>query len=506
MRNSRSASLAVLALLGIAHSDCGTRIAYTTEPPPPGLAEAGAAGTEAGASGGGMPYSVGGDEGTPSAPCAATLSGRLTISSIEVDEDIRYKQQGYNRVPVDRRIAFAVQRNGASRVAWLDNDLSHVHVTPLSSAQVRIGADLVLEGSDLGGLVAHDDGFAVLTRRTDPGEPLTDPNVGGIAKAAFLVRVREGAEAFAVPLTGTKAITDYPAARRRDCAEPALGGRLAYNEAKYGAYFTVHGCAGDLAASFYADKLVYVDPDGRYVSGGWDWKCSINEGLRLLPEPDVFTALCMSDSQPHPGLVVVTGTQTTQLAAEETWKGYCAGQFGSVLRLANGYLVGWLSRGAAVSTDTGAVRATREAPDIAIARLATDGTPSGAMSWLAETPDIAEANLHLASYGTDRILVVWDTITDLQCKDGTCLGQYAGTHARLMDSSGTFLTPDETIDAPPNGDDNLSVFPNGDVGWAFVAESPGRSYASALALDSDGVPAVPSKREIRVARLRYCPN
>ena len=161
--------------------------------------------------------------------CGPTLKERLTVTSIQVDADIRYKLEGINRFPLDERIAFSAQPNGMAKVAWLDNGFTNVHVTPLNVQGTRLAADTVVEGIDLGGLIAHDDGFTILTRRDDPGDPINDdPNEGPIAKAAFLVRYQNGAELFGVPLTGTKNITDDQGNRRNDCST-TLQGRLAYN-------------------------------------------------------------------------------------------------------------------------------------------------------------------------------------------------------------------------------------------------------------------------------------
>src|SRR5262249_34398604 len=156
----------------------------------------------------------------------------------------------------------------------------------------------------------------------------TDPNYAAthIGKAAILVRYRQGAEAFAVALTGTTSIVGNDAAdHRRDCLPmvnffTSLNGRLAWNgdgagagdtEAgspfKYGAYFNVHGCAGDFQQSSYGNKLVYLDDDGNWLPGGWDWGCSASYGVRLLPEPDVFTSLCIAERSPFPGLDLVLG-------------------------------------------------------------------------------------------------------------------------------------------------------------------------------------------------------
>jgi hypothetical protein len=388
-------------------------------------------------------------------------------------------------------------------IAWLDDALSGVHVTPLATNFSRTGPDVFVPGVDIGGLVAQDDGFAVLTRRDDPGEPLGDPANGGIGKAAMLVRVRGGTESWAVSLTGTASITSGTTGPARDCAT-ALNGRLAWNGAKYGAYFTVHGCDGDVHASYYGDKLAYVDDSGASLPGGWAWNCSINEGIRLLPEPNAFTSLCISDGSPFPGLdLVVEGVPSRQLAREVSGIGYSAGRFGSVVKMGDGsYSVGWLSRGLAPSG--GSSVAAKRAQDIALLRLGSDYSTLGPLTWLMETADVAETNLHLARYGSDRLLVVWDAIDNLRCTELTCFGTYAGTHARLTDGAGRFLTEDEVIPAPPNSAEDIVVLPNGDLAWAFV-EDDARNYDGPLTQSPGGAPDVPPKRMLSIARMEYCP-
>lgn len=479
-----------VGIVALSSTSCGTRFAETAELP------SGPGDASGGSTGGG---SAGGRSGS-SVPCPASLAARLTLTDVSVDDDIRYKRFAYDFFPADERVALAVGPNGAAQVAWLDNTLQTVHVTPLTPDGLRAEQDLVVSGNDLGGLVVRDDGFAVLTRRDDPGEPLSDPAArNAIAKAALLVRFRDGREAFAAPLTGTAQIDEsLTNGRRRDCAATPLLSRLAFDGSRYGAYFVVHGCTGHPKASFYADKLSYVDDSGAHRAGGWAWNCSINQGLRLLPGAGPFTPFCLSDGAPYPGLnLVIEGKPPVHLSRETVEQGYSAAQFGSVVRMGDGRtLVGWLSRGFGSEL--------KRAPDMAILQLDSDYTPQTGRTWLAETPTIAETNLHLAPYGPDRLLVVWDSIETTRCDEHTCFGTYTGTHLRLIDPDGNFLTEDEVLPVPPNSEDDIAVFPNGDLGWAFVPEET-RSYAMPLTTDRFGVPRVPAKRQLRVARLRYCP-
>jgi hypothetical protein len=437
----------------------------------------------------------------PAPSCPGELADRITVTRIDVDADIRYRTATYDNFPMDERIGFGVARDGRMYVAWTD-PAGAVHVTPLDSDLKRAASDIVVPGQDLGGFVVRDDGFALLTRREDPGQPLTDPNTGNSTpvKAAFLVRYRDGTEVFASPLTGTRSITASADPRARDCAPMYLYGRLAWNGARYGAYFHVHGCTGDPHQSYYADKLVYADDRGRYSAGGWSWNCSNNIGLRLLAEPGAFTAVCFADFNPAPGLNLVTeGVPPRQLSPEYTVANYVGAAFGSIMKIpADGsYALGWLSRG--VTTAQGRSAAAKSAYDIALLRLGPDYVPLGKKKWLVETDDVAEINLHLAPWGRDRLFMTWERVENPRCTDRTCWGPYSGTRARLLDLDGNALSADFNLTAPPNTGEDITVFPNGDLGWVFVADDD-RSYQNPVR--SDVRP--PSKRQLSIARLRVC--
>lgn len=433
--------------------------------------------------------------------CRGNLADRITITHVDVDTDIGYRDATYDSFPMDARIGFVVARDGSAYVAWTEPN-GAVHVTPLDASLERAEPDIVVPGTDIGGMVVRDDGFALLTRRDDPGDPLTDPNSGSSnpVKAAFLVRYVDRTEMFAAPLTGTKSITASTDSKARDCAPLYLYGRLAWNGVRYGAYFQVHGCTGDPHQSYYGDKLVYASDDGAYSAGGWSWNCSNNLGLRLLPEPGPFTTVCFSDSQPAPGLNLVTeGVPTRQLSPEYSVANWTAAAFGSIAKVpADGsYALGWLSRG--VVTSQGRIAAAKQQYDIAFMRLGSDYAPLGTKQWLVETDDVSEINLHVAPYGRDRMLVTWERIENPRCTDRTCWGPYSGTVARVVDLDGNALSADAALTTPPNTSEDLAVFPNGDIGWAFVAD-PDRSYENPVQRSAK----LPSKRQLSIARLRVC--
>jgi hypothetical protein len=437
--------------------------------------------------------------------CGPTLASRVTVARVALPDEIRYRRQGYNLIAEDERIAFGIDEGGAPSVGWLDAAGERVHVTSLDATLARRGADTVVKGIDVGGLAARPDDVAVLVRRDDPGEPLADPAANfQIAKAAVLVRIRQGVEQAALPLTGTASAVASTVGPARDCAGSALNGRVEWNGSKYGVYFAVHGCQGDTHASFYGDKLVYLDDGGRALPGGWSWGCSINEGLRLLAGATNFTPICLSDGTPFQGLsLVIEGQPPVLLGPELSAPGYSAGRLGSIVRISETTaIVGWLSRGIKSGGRSGS-DAAKPAPDIATVKLGNPMDTVGPLVWASETPNVAEWGLHLAPYGQARLLAVWQSFENLDCNGQTCFGIYTGTHARLMDLDGHFLTPDELITATPNDDEDMRVFPNGDVGFAYV-DFADRNRIGTLPLGDGGVPAVPPMRTLSVARIAYC--
>lgn len=489
MSNSSRCAL----VLGLLLAGCGTKIAQTATKP-------NASNTE--------------DGGQPPQPasCGSTLASRLATTTIDVDEDIRYKREGYDNVATDARLAFSVSPSGDSYLAWTNNDFDTVHVTPLTFQQTRKGPDTAIPGYDIGGLTAQDDGFTLLVNHDDPGTLLVNPNPPDkpYGKAVVAVRVKQGSVAFTAPLTGTASIVGDPSNPLHDCAPERFDGRLGFLGGKYGAYFTVHGCQGDAHESFYADKLAYFDDLGQPATGGWNWGCQISEDLRLMPEFGPFTALCMTDDSASGGMNLVqegANPTLTLLAPEFVQRNVCAGQFGSVVKIADGsYVVVWLSR---EGSSTDGSQPARPANDIALVHLspAPAYTPSP-ITWITTTPNIHEVNLHAAAYGSSRLLVSWDSIENFDCHRNpynvTCFGDYTGTHFQILDTQGNPLMSDEVLPAPPNSRDDMVLFPNGDVGWAFVPDED-RNYKTTLDVDARKVPLVPSRRQLRIARLLYCP-
>ncbi len=394
---------------------------------------------------------------SPSAKPSATLAngsvagatttlalGTLTSMKLPLGASYSYMQPGYNEVPQWKRVDTEAAPNGTVQVAWQGTD--GIHVTPLTSAGARAGADVVAPGAqEVGGLVALNDGFALLTRLADT-------------------------------LTSTAS---------NDTA-PVLDGALRWDGARFGAYFVVHG-AGGFADGHYGDKLVYVSASGARLSGGWDWGCSHNEGIALWPVSGAaFASLCGDDWRS--GIFVSTGIaapdEAPVIERAQCWAGYCGAVLGGLVRSPNGrYAAGYASRGDASSVKNAADTSGRgwtvtskwNTHQVAVAFMSNASTPSGSPVYLTSDASADHVNVRIAPYGSGDFLVSWETVNNASCSAGTCTGTFAGTHLRVVDASGHFVTADLVVPEHIGGD--IAVLPNGSLMWAAASATP--SYASA---------------------------
>lgn len=434
--------------------------------------------------------------------CPANLDQRASVSSVQLNRDVRYKILGYGGYPFDERIAFAPAPGGGGYIAWTADATGRLWVTPLNERFERAGADIDVKAFKVGGLVAHDDGFALLTLRDDPAgtaTPTLDPNFG---RAVMLVRYRNGKEVYAAPLTGANSVTRQYDAVSGDSAPGYLYGRLAWNGTKYGAYFIIQLAPNEANGSFVmTDKLVYADDAGSGLRGGFTGKCSSNQGLRLWPEADAYTPVCISDGAPNPGVNLVREDREPLLLAREAFAtDWSAGQMGSIVKLPddNSYFVGWLSRDVVPGGQDS--QTARWTTDIALLRLGPDHQVIGQKRWLVETQSAAETNLHFARYGQSQILMAWDSIVGVRC-ERMCYGSYAGTYARVLDREGNVISGGP-ITVVPNHHDDLVTLLNGDVAWAYVPDEA-RDYSD-VPPSRDNRVLAPPKRTINIARVRYC--
>ncbi|MEW1824635.1 hypothetical protein [Streptomyces sp. NPDC088196] len=418
---------------------------------------------------------------------AATGTLTPTSTTVALAAKFPYLTAGYNNTRQWTRTTTAVAPDGTLRVAWPAAD--GVHVTPLNAAGLRSGADTIVKGAkEVGGLVAHNDGFALLTRVSDTNK--------WKETAAAIVRYTNGRQTFATKLTGTAS----------NDTSPGLDGQLTWNGTKYGAYFVVHG-AGGFADGHFGDKLAYISAKGAKLSGGWSWGCSHNEGIALHAETSgAFTSLCFDDWRS--GLFVSTGIGAPDVAPvvqrEQCWAGYCGGTFpgrtGDLVKSATGrYATAFASRGAASAKKNAADSSGRgwtvtpktSTHQVAVAFMANRNSGPGKAIYLTSATGTENVNVHVAPYGKNRLLVSWESLKGAKCAAGTCTGTFTGTHLRLIDWNGKAQGADKVVTARITGD--IAVLKNGTLTWAYAPVTP--TYATPL----NG--ASPTTTTLRIARL-----
>jgi len=457
-----------------------------------------------------------GPDGGGSAPidaaasCPASLAARLKVYDIGVGKNIAWRKAGYSQFPVDERVALAVQSNGQAYVAWGEanaataGDVTRsspfgVHVTPLDANFVA-NADEVFfpSAQEVAGLVAHDDGFAVLVRDVNQGAAI---DLGDGDTVAYLARYKYGKQAWREPLTGSLSLG---ADETKTVYSPLLEGQLTWDQSSYGAYFTIRGGSADSTSGFWRDLLVFRNAFGGPAPIELSHGCQNNGGIRLIPDPNRANPLGLKDLPQMTGLCVqqadaaikLTGLEGDKVVSnqEVEWIGYSGAKLGSLVKVDGGYLVFWLSLGA--TND-------HQGHDIRMARLDANFTVTSGPTWVAQTPGVEEWNLHVVAYGKDRFLMVYEEIAITRPADdhdwAMYLGNYLGTRVRLLASDGTPLGPSELL---PNVAITANAEPmvlpgSGDVVWPFVNPAP--DYTQRV----DG-PNGPGQTVLHVARMSNC--
>jgi hypothetical protein len=260
----------------------------------------------------------------------------------------------------------------------------------------------------------------------------------------------------------------------------------------------------------WRDLLVYRNLSDRLYS---PWPptngCTNNGGIRLINDPGkvTLTAAAQANSPDMTGICVQQTPSTVNPAAvkftaleqsapisvqEVEWSGYSGAKFGSLLKISDGYLVFWLSLGATNE---------HQGHDIRVAKLNREFQLVKGPTWVTRTPGIEEWNVHVVPYG-DQFLMIYNHI-DISGSPtmnyAVYLGKFQGTHLRLLSAEGNFLSDDEIVQgAPITENDGPVVFPNGDVGWAFVNPKP--DYSRIIP-----EPTGSTLQSLSIARVRLCP-
>ncbi|QDS69796.1 hypothetical protein FKW77_010407 [Venturia effusa] len=403
--------------------------------------------------------------------------------------------------PHHRRTPFAVSPDGASAyLAYLDSSGTGVHVQKVKpDTFVADGAAITISGGkEAGGLVAHNDGFALLTNEALPSGTSNAP--AGSTPVPVIYRYTGSAQTWKTFVAGPSVTSAMGL-----LASPDMNGDLVYSETAkmYGAYFVVTAYSGS-ASGHFGDAIQYVSDAGKLqtITGASStWGCSHNTGI-LFEAADAapFASVCAEDqgdiwlntkTQSMSG-VKVSNENTTNGASGEPFGGM-SGSYSGLARFqgADSYIMAWVSNGAVDLTANtwmgdGYTSCSRRNKNrnVAIATFSDKNTLVGEqassvvgaadgdsqINWLTTgTSDMS--NARIATFDKSSALVSWEEASSPNCDSFIamgCYGTYAGTSFQVVDStgakSGAVLT---TKDVQVAGD--MVTMSDGRICWPYVS-------------------------------------
>ncbi|KAL4789827.1 hypothetical protein BDV19DRAFT_14139 [Aspergillus venezuelensis] len=370
-----------------------------------------------------------------------------------------------------RRTPFAVSPDGESAyLAYLDSSETDVHVQKVNPSTFKAVGDTVTVsgGKEAGGLVAHNDGFALLTNEAMPSGTTDAP--ADSTPVPVLYRFTDGEQTWKTWLGGPDV-----SGSEGHLASPDLNGDLVYSSeaGMYGAYFVVTAYSGS-ASGHYGDSIQYVNDSGELqtIDGATStWGCSHNTGIAFEEASEApFASICAEDqgaiwlNTNGQGMmdigVKISNENTTNGASGEPMGGM-GGSYSALVKLGSSskYLFAWPSRGAidVTTNDWMGDGYTHVLPrnlnrNVAIALFSDKNTLVGQeatsevgatsgdsqITWITEG-DADHSNVHAAAFGTENVLLAWEQIDEPTCDEFIamgCKGAYSGTYFQQLDSSG----------------------------------------------------------------------
>lgn len=425
------------------------------------------------------------------------------VDTLALDFEFNTVKEAYwTNIPHHRRTPFAVSPDGKSAyLAYLDSSETDVHVQPVDpSTFAATGTTVTISGAkEAGGLVAHDDGFAVLVNEAMPSGTTNAPPSD--TPVPVLYRYTSGKQTFKTWLGG-------PGVHESDglSASPDMNGDLVYSKEAglYGAYFVVTDYSGD-ASGHFGDSIEYVKEDGTLTTidgASMSWGCSHNTGIAFeAADAAPFASICAEDQG---AIWLNTGTtgmttagqkisneNTTNGASGEPMGGM-SGSYSGLARLGttSKYIFSWVSRGATdVTTNDwmgdGYTHVTNRTNNrnVAIAVMSDKSTLAGEqatskvgstdgdsqITWIKKGDNDA-FNAHVAAFGDSNALVTWEEAANPQCPVIAmgCTGDFVGTFFQQVDATGAkvgdaFSVKDTTV----SGD--MVTMSDGRICWPYVS-------------------------------------
>ncbi|MBW0482195.1 hypothetical protein O181_021910 [Austropuccinia psidii MF-1] len=395
-----------------------------------------------------------------------------------------------------RRVNFGCSPDKLScYLAYLDASEETIHVLTLDARTFKPRSRPVqFKGHEAGGLVAHNDGFALLTIVGGGGSP---PR-----RIATVVRFRGQNKIWETPLNGPGI---HP--QQGITFSPDLNGELVWSERAqlYAAYFVVTATTGP-ATGHYGDSIQYVGKNGARVDipeNNW-WGCSHNTGIAFeaADEPP-FASICAEDhgaiwlntksrDMSADGLKI-SNENTTNGSGGEAMGGM-GGSFSNLARFQNSdsYIFAWQSRGCTkLARDpwmeghlgTGYTTCLPRwlNHNVAIAILPTKDTLLGPQAistpgavgdkqirWLTYSSQVDAENVRVATFNSKLALVTWDNLTKPKCQPlpMSCNGTYSGTTYQLVNVQGSKSGTSLIKQIPVGGD--MVTLTEGKICWPYV--------------------------------------
>lgn len=406
-----------------------------------------------------------------------------------------------------RRTPFAVSPDGTTGyLAYLDGSETDVHIQKVDTSTFKATGDTitVTGGKEAGGLVAHDDGFALLTNEAMPSGTTNAP--ADSTPVAVLYRFdASGTQTWKTWLGGPN-VDDSSG----HMASPDMNGDLVYSNTtgRYAAYFVVTAYDGD-ASGHYGDSIRYVeDSTGDIVAidgASSDWGCSHNTGIALeAADAAPYASVCAEDqgavwlnSQGQGMSTVgtkVSNENTTNGAGGESLGGM-SGSYSSLARFQDGdsYILTWVSRGAIdlyenawMGTGYTAAYNRTNGRNVAIATFtdkytmvqeqasSTVGAESGdsQVNWLTTGTKADQSNAHVATFDGTNALVTWEEIADPFCEYIAfgCRGTFSGSYFQLVNSeNGGAAVGDPLVKTDVTVSGDMVTMNDGRICWPYVS-------------------------------------
>lgn len=434
------------------------------------------------------------------------VSAALTDSSLEKHVDSLTLSSSFNPIkesywtgyPHHRRTPFAVSPDGKSAyLAYLDASETDVHIQQVDpSTFTAVGTATTVSGAkEAGGLVAHNDGFALLTNEALASGTANAP--ADSTPVPVLYRYTSGKQSWKTYLGGPGVHEDFGLV-----ATPDINGDLAFSEAAgmYGAYFVVTAYTGS-ASGHFGDSIQYVNENGTLETiqgASSSWGCSHNTGIAFEAADSVpFASLCAEDqgaiwlntkTQSMNG-VKVSNENVTNGASNEAMGGM-SGSYSGLARFidSDSYIFTWVSRGAKDLTTndwlgagfTHSINRTNNR-NVAITQFSDKNTLVGPeatselvadgdsqVNWITQgTADCS--NAHVAAFDGINALVTWEEIAEPQCDFIAmgCKGAFTGAYYQLVNNGKKVGEPVKATDVFVAGD--MVTMSDGRICWPYVA-------------------------------------